>query len=182
MNNVETLQHDLIRYSTMIGPMYYLVVCILSFFVLQSHSSAQEFAAEPAIATAAVVLKLALPTKASRLTIHSADRATWGEDGDEAVVERKGPCAFEIMSVREAGLRIDFNRLSIPVQHACGAQSCSVRLSGIERAVCVTSPGQKEQCRGFLQLGPLAAETARELLASISLVHQKARCEPVNRR
>jgi hypothetical protein len=162
--------------------MCYLAVCIIASLVLSSHSLAQEFAAEPAIARAAVVLKLAFGINASHLTILSADRATWGEDGDAMVVERQGPCAFEIMSVGGAGLRIDFNRLSIPVQHACGTQSCSVRLNGIERAVCVTSPGQKEQCRGFLQLGPLAAETARELLASIALVHQKARCEPLNRR
>lgn len=160
--------------------MYYLLLCIIASLVLSARSSAQELAPEPAIARAAVVLKLALEINPSRLTILSADRATWGEEGDGMVVERKGPCAFE-MSVGGSRLRIDFNRLSIPVQHACGTQSCSVRLNGIERAVCVTSPGQKEQCRGFLQLRPLAAETARELLASIALVHQKARCEPLNR-
>jgi len=161
--------------------MYY-IACIVASLLLSFGSSAQDFAAEPAIASAAVILKLALPTQASRLTILSTDRATWREgEAEMAVVERKGPCAFEIKPSGASGLRIDFNRLSIPVQHACGTQSCSVRLNGIERAVCVTSPGQKEQCRGFLQLRPLAAETARELLASIALVHQKARCEPLNR-
>jgi hypothetical protein len=54
--------------------MYYLARIVAS-LVLSFGSSAQEFAAEPAIASAAVVLKLALPTHASRLTILSADRA-----------------------------------------------------------------------------------------------------------
>src|SRR4051812_26879677 len=104
--------------------MYYLPLCIIASLVLSARSSAQELAPEPAIARAAVVLKLALGINPSRLTILSADRATWGEEGDGMVVERKGPCAFE-MSVGGSRLRIDFNRLSIPVQHACGTQSCS---------------------------------------------------------
>jgi hypothetical protein len=128
-----TLEDELIRYSASMRSCY-LAVCIIASLVLSSRSSAQEFAAEPAIARAAVVLKLAFGINASHLTILSADRATWGEDGDAMVVERQGPCAFEI-SVGGAGLRIDFNRLSIPVQHACGAQSCSVRLNVIGRAV-----------------------------------------------
>src|SRR3954454_18188140 len=69
--------------------MYY-IACIVASLVLSFDSSAQEFAAEPAIASAAVILKLALPTQASRLTILSADRATWREgEAEMAVVERR---------------------------------------------------------------------------------------------
>ena|SRR5215208_4259281 len=162
--------------------MYY-IACIVASLLLSFGSSAQEFAAEPAIASAAVILKLALPTHASRLTILSADRATWREgEAEIAVVERKGRCAFEIKPSGASGLRIDFNRLSVPIQHACGRETCGVRLSGIERAVCVTFTAETEQCRGFVQLGPLPIETARELLASIALLHQKPGCEPLNRR
>jgi hypothetical protein len=89
--DIGTLEDELIRYSASIRSMYYLAVCIIASLVLSAHSSAQEFAAEPAIARAAVVLKLAFGIKASHLTILSADRATWGEDGDAMVVERQGP-------------------------------------------------------------------------------------------
>lgn len=57
--DIGTLEDELIRYSASIRSMYYLAVCIIASLVLSAHSSAQEFAAEPAIARAAVVLKLA---------------------------------------------------------------------------------------------------------------------------
>jgi hypothetical protein len=158
------------------------ILCILACLGPSIGALAQEFASEHAIGSAATALKLALPIKASRLSILSADRAIW-EDGDAntAVVERSGPCVFGIKPASGPGLRIDFSRLSVPVQHACGTEACTVRLSGIERAVCVTSAAP-DQCKGFLQLGPLPVASARELLASIVLVHQTAGCTPLNRR
>jgi hypothetical protein len=98
------------------------------------------------------------------------------------VVERTGACAFEMRPSGSPGLRIDFNRLSVPLQHACGRHACSVRLSGVERAICLTSATERDQCRGFLQLGPLPAEAARELLANIAMVHQQEGCQAINRR
>jgi hypothetical protein len=147
-------------------------------------ASAQEGAAERAVASASVVLKLALGVEASRLIVLTADRATWGRgEGQPAmVVERTGACAFEMRPSGSPGLRIDFNRLSVPVQHACGTHACSVRFSGVERAICLTSATARDQCRGFLQIGPLPAEAARELLANIAMVHQQEGCRPINRR
>ena len=134
------------------------VAIVATSLVASISAPAQDLAAERAVAGAAVVLKLALGMKASRLTILTADRATWdeGEAQPSFTVERTGTCAFELKPPGSPGLRIDFARLSVPIQHTCGTQACSVRLSGVARAVCELPSAEGGQCRGFLQLGPFA--------------------------
>src|SRR3954463_14702113 len=95
---------------------------------------AQEVSPTELIEHAAVVLKIALPLPASTLAVVSPDNASWtASEGVRAgIVEREGPCAFTIKKADgSAGLLIDFKRLSVPIQHSCGANSCWVRLGGI---------------------------------------------------
>lgn len=153
-------------------------------FALMVLPSTVLVAEEPVIVDAAAALKVVQSIHASRLAVTSPDRATWSEDGAEAsaVVERIGACAFEIKPIRSSGLRIDFKRISVPLQHSCGTRTCTVRLSGVEWAICVTAEGAKDACRGFVQVGPIPVEAARTLLASVARVHQSPGCEPLNRR
>jgi hypothetical protein len=154
------------------------VVVLCSGWAL-SGASVQE-APAAAILDAAYVLKVAASVQVEKVTILSPNRAAFTEVGGRtSAIERTGRCAFELKAENASGLRIDFNRVSAPVQHACGRSSCTIRLSGAGGAVCVTSPPAEDQCRGFLSIGPLPVETAREALASIARLHAGTGCEPL---